>query len=131
MTSVFGGADTAPTNGLLGRQVIQNWPTPDANTSTYSNGQRGPNLREAAVSQSSPPDPAQPNSGRICWCGIPNCDQPSHKRRLNRLFTVWMMWLARTLAGSRTDQLRACGNGVVAPVPGALRLTMLVWRAKD
>ena len=48
---------------------------------------------------SSPPDPAQPNSGRTCWCGTLNCDQPSHKRRLNSLFTAWMMgpalhWLA-------------------------------------
>src|SRR5262249_22516097 len=30
------------------------WPTPDANTSTYSNGQRGQNLREASGSWLTP-----------------------------------------------------------------------------
>ena len=33
-----GSADTVPTNGLLGRQVIQNWQTPTANPATYTGG---------------------------------------------------------------------------------------------
>ncbi len=111
-----GSADTAPTNGLLGRQVIQNWPTPDASAINdgesreswqaradklklqHKNG-NGAGMPLAIACQSSPPDPAQPNSGLICWCRAPNCAQPSHKRRLNSLFTTWMMgwplfWLA-------------------------------------
>lgn len=38
----------------------------------------------------SPPGQETP-SGQSCWCGIPLCDQPSHKRRLNPLFCILMM----------------------------------------
>lgn len=79
-------ADTAPTNGLLGRQVIQEWP----------------------ASLSSPPDPAQPTFGRPCWCGTLNCALRSHRRRLNSLFTVWMMgWPLHWLALGPTSYGRA------------------------
>jgi hypothetical protein len=43
-----------------------------------------------AYSPSSPQGPAPP-SGRICWCNSPNCDQPSHRRRLNPVFAEWLM----------------------------------------
>jgi hypothetical protein len=56
-------ANTAPTNGLLGRQVIQNWPTPDANTASYSNGVMGPNIREAALNWHTPSTEAHKSIG--------------------------------------------------------------------
>lgn len=131
-------ANTAPTNGLLGRQVIQEWPTPKAsddiagsNSLNASQGKGGNNLLGAiltgpisghqcgalgvadtlsgADAPAVPPndedspclllDPALLISGKICWCGIRNCDQQSHRRKLNSLFTLWLMglplhWLA-------------------------------------
>lgn len=155
-----GSANTAPTNGLLGRQVIQNWPsptktdsdrgtgtirphdtgiplnqrvaqitenwpTPDANAINdgesreswqkragklklqHKNG-NGAGMPLAIACQSSPLDQPQPGSGATCWCQTLNCDQLSHKRRLNSLFTVWMMgWPLHWLAPEQTSYGRA------------------------
>lgn len=45
-------ADTKRTTGLP--TEVQNWATPDCNTSTYSNGRMGPNIREQAASWPTP-----------------------------------------------------------------------------
>lgn len=91
-----------PTNGLLGRQAIRNWPTPDASVMNDGNGAGMPLAVATLTFPSSrpDPDPAQPNSGKTCWCGGPNCGLPSHRRKLNPLFATWMMgwpiwWLTR------------------------------------
>ncbi|MDE2106617.1 MAG: hypothetical protein KGL39_55895, partial [Patescibacteria group bacterium] len=89
-------ADTAPTNGLLGRQVIQNWPTPRAEErNQYNSADNGVALSRAATQNfpSSPLAPEQPDSGRTCWCGTLNCDRQSHKRRLNAYFVEWLQGL--------------------------------------
>ena len=40
----------APNGAITSLNIVAtNWPTPDANTSTYSNGHMGPNLRELAA----------------------------------------------------------------------------------
>lgn len=59
-------------NGLLGQQVLR--------------------------FRSSPTDPQIPD-GKSCWCGLPNCAQRSHKRKLATSFGTWLMglplhWLA-------------------------------------
>lgn len=41
-----------------------------------------------------------PSGGKRCWCGSPDCNLPSHKRKLNPLFTCCLMmwpayWLTR------------------------------------
>jgi hypothetical protein len=38
-----------------------------------------------------PQEPAIGTDGPMCWCGIRSCGQPSHKRRLNPLFSAWLM----------------------------------------
>ena len=91
---------------------VKNWPTPDANAmndgeSRESWQARADKLKEKKINgngagmplaiacQSLRQDPAQPNSGRNCWCGILNCDQPSHRRRLNPYFVEWLMGLPK------------------------------------
>lgn len=102
-------ANTAPTNGLLGRQVIQEWPLAGP-ISGHQCGALGAadTLSEAdapavLLSDEDSPclllDQALLISGKTCWCGIRNCDQQSHRRKLNSLFTLWLMglplhWLA-------------------------------------
>jgi len=104
------------TNGLLGRQVIRNWPTPtpwqqEESPESFEarriqqkargingNGMGVP-LDMMATCLFSPQAPEQATSGKTCWCGTQNCDLPSHRRRLNALFVTWMMnwplfWLA-------------------------------------
>lgn len=108
-------ADTAPTNGLLGRQVIQNWPTPDANAmndgesreswqtradrlkARHING-NGAGMPLAIACQSSHPDPQIPDGPQLS----PNSRTslpPSQRKKLNVCFTSWLMgfphhWLA-------------------------------------
>jgi len=40
---------------------------------------------------SHPPVPETGSAGPTCWCNTPGCAQPSHKRRLNPLFSAWLM----------------------------------------
>lgn len=116
-------ANTAPTNGLLGRQVIQNWPTPDLSDNHH--GSRGASLdranrRREAGKQLSMEDAAQIFATQISLSSlqdhpipdgqtsseiIPNLLPQSQRKRLNSLFTVWMMgwplhWLAPVLINS-------------------------------
>jgi hypothetical protein len=122
-------ANTAPTNGLLGRQVIQNWPTPDANAMNdgesreswqaradrsklkHNNG-NGAGMPLAIACQSSPPAPEPPNSGSESSESIHGSLQPSAKKRLNVCFVLWLMglphhWLAPepTVSGCAETQL--------------------------
>jgi hypothetical protein len=55
-------ADTKRTTGLPTEAL--NWATPDCNTSTYSNGKMGPNIREQASQWLTPNVPNVPNGGR-------------------------------------------------------------------
>ncbi len=107
-----------PTNGLLGRQVIRNWPTPDANVMNDGesaetwharaellkekgyNG-NGAGIPLAVACLSSLPDPVPLTSGARCWCGIPGCDLQAHKRKLSPLFGEWLQgipigWTSKT-----------------------------------
>ena len=65
----------------------RDWKSGDASDETYEKNARP--LNEQAC-RFLPQDQATP-SGPICWCGIQNCDQPSHKRRLNPFFVEWLM----------------------------------------
>lgn len=92
-----GSADTAPTNGLLGRQVIQNWQTPTANPATYTGGNSpGYECLPGQVQNwpenflSSLQDLAQPNSGSKSSPNIRGSLPPSQRKRLNPLFVNWM-----------------------------------------
>lgn len=60
------------------------WATPDCNTSTYSNGKMGPNIREQAAAFSPQAQPAQPGQ-ELSSTG------PTSPRRLNPAFTEWLM----------------------------------------
>ena len=88
-----GSADTVPTNGLLGRQVIQNWQTPTANPATYTGG-NSPGYEclpgQVQSFQSSLQDPAQPNSGSESSPIIRGLLPPYQRKRLNPLFVNWM-----------------------------------------
>jgi hypothetical protein len=92
--------------GRMLKQETQSWPTPtpwlqeespesfDARREREKEkGRNGNGMGEPldmAASRFS--RPAQPTlDGPICWCGTPNCDQPSHKRKLNPLFAGWLM----------------------------------------
>lgn len=97
-------------NGLVSLQVL-NWPTPDANAMNdgesreswqaradklkekgYNGNGAGMPLAIACLdSRSSPPVPAQPKTGRNCWCGSPGCALPSHRPKLNPIFAAWLM----------------------------------------
>jgi len=78
----------------LGRQ-IQQWASPQARDTksgecsdqTYQANSRP--LSEQVL-RSSPQDRVT-NDGPICWCGIHGCALPSHRRKLNPLFVVWLM----------------------------------------
>lgn len=90
-------ADTVPENGLLGRQA-GNWPTPRAEERCQHNSaDSGVSLSLACLS--SLPDREQPPSGSESSVSTQNSLQPSQRKRLNGLFTLWLMglpphWLA-------------------------------------
>ena len=52
------------TRETAGSASLGAWPTPDCNTSTYSNGHMGQNIREAASQWLTPNVPNVPNGGR-------------------------------------------------------------------
>ena len=65
----------------------RDWKSGDASEATMERNARP--LNEQACHFSSP---AQvPQSGQVCWCGTPGCALPSHKRKLNPLFTAILM----------------------------------------
>lgn len=71
--------DGSKVETVLTHQASQ-WPTPDATTATYSNGQRGMNLRELATTSHLLRTTSK--DGHEC---SPKC------RRLNPLFVEWLM----------------------------------------
>lgn len=87
-----------PERAQLKQQAIH-WSTPDAP------GAGGPRNRQLSIGEGhqttvaeqaehfSLPLATPTASGRMCWCGIPGCAQPSHKRRLNSYFDEWLMGL--------------------------------------
>jgi hypothetical protein len=89
----------------LDRQA-RTWPTPRTITGGPESSKRKKELgrresgggdlqamaHEMMTFHASPRDPQTPG-GPICWCGARNCDQRSHKRRLNPLFVEFLMGL--------------------------------------
>ena len=89
---------------LLGAAM---WPTPDANTSTYSNGFMGPNIREAAANWPTPTardirpgdgEGRQGGKSLVVTVGLQAQTTPSDGhdcspkcRRLNPRFVEWLM----------------------------------------
>lgn len=95
-----------PTNGLLGRQVIRSWPTPDAglygNQPNANTKEWGGNNTLISFAEkgflSSPRAQATPD-GPTSSENTPGSLLPSQRKRLNALFVTWMMgwplfWLA-------------------------------------
>jgi hypothetical protein len=77
------------------QQGARKWPTPDANASTYSNGERGPNLREKASHWMTPNTGLYgPQAPRTPMPGDTSSSVgPNSPRRLNPLFVEWLMGL--------------------------------------
>ncbi len=81
--------------------ATQNWPTPDVNSSTYSNGERGQNLRESAAMWATPSaneDAAGTVKGKMQYMlshqaqeatGVTS--QNDSGQRLNPAFVTWLM----------------------------------------
>lgn len=99
-------ADTAPTNGLLGRQVIQNWPTPDANAINDGESREswqaradklkllkkngnGAGMPLAIACLSSLPAPPIPD-GLQSSDTSPGSLLPSQRKKLSPLFAAWL-----------------------------------------
>lgn len=54
------------------------------------------------------------DGGPACWCGAPNCSQPSHKRRLNPLFASWEMGWPVEIGWSEAGEWTRCGSSEMA-----------------
>jgi hypothetical protein len=100
------GADLTSTQGanlsrdaaLWGTPTSRDWKDGASPDNRPGRGDNGLVAQQALSFRTSPQD--QPRlAGRICWCSTPNCVLRSHKRKLNSLFTVWLMgwplhWMA-------------------------------------
>lgn len=65
----------------------RDWKSGDASDATMERNARPLNKQACRFS---PPAQAIPD-GQTCWCGSPGCALPSHKRKLNPLFTTILM----------------------------------------
>jgi len=77
-----------------GTPSARDWKDERASEATYTKNARPLNeqaLRWPLPTSSLPPAPETGTAGLMCWCGSPGCGQASHKRRLNPLFSAWLM----------------------------------------
>jgi hypothetical protein len=71
------------------------WKTPHGQGNRDATGKAGGAgggefSKQANGFQLSPQDQPTPD-GPSCWCAIPGCARPSHKRKLNPIFETWLM----------------------------------------
>lgn len=98
--SVSRGGDGIDEPLLAGQATF--WATPDTNTSTRSNGQRGPNLREQCLTGLPAPPPATSGSE-----SSPQ-DRTSPRPRLNAKFVTWLMGLPHGWTSLRPLEPTSC-----------------------
>ena len=92
-------ANSRPSHACMEGKVCA-WSKPDVYADSVKDALAG-RWKSRATMRGGPGQPGSPGhgDGPICWCGIPGCVQPSHKRRLNPLFATWLMgwplwWMA-------------------------------------
>jgi hypothetical protein len=73
------------------------WATPISSTEGSSgglitgDGRKKSDLAVQSRDWETSPQVPSTSDGRMCFCGVPGCALPGHKRKLNPLFVLWLM----------------------------------------